>query len=384
MRCDRGPMARVTIVTDWWPPRVGGVESQVADLARRLAAHGYSVHVLTTTRNPTPIGGVCVEHLPLPMAGEIAVPDLRRVRDIAAAVARSEPDIVHAHGMFSSLAIGGVMAAHRLGVPSVHTVHSLLRPWPVFVAGAALSRSLSRHASAITAVSRATAGDVTRAAGRTPFWIPNGLDLAEWRPSARPRSHDLHIVALTRLVTKKAPHVLLNALASTLSHVRRPVHLTIAGDGPERRRLERQAVRLGVAPHVTFRGACSRDDVRALLAEASIFVQPGRMEAFGLAVLEARASGVPVVAMRSGGIPELVEDGRHGLLADTEPGFARALIELCANDARRARLAAAAPRDLERFDWACVVAAYREVYFEAIARAQTSGRHAKKSAAATA
>jgi glycosyltransferase involved in cell wall biosynthesis len=276
------------------------------------------------------------------------------------------------------------MAAHRLGVPSVHTVHSLLRPWPVFVAGAALSRSLSRHATTITAVSAATARDVARATGRTAYRVPNGIDLSEWRPTARPHARELHVVALTRLVKKKAPHVLLNALATSLPHVRRPIHLTIAGDGPERLRLERQAVQLGVGAQVTFRGACTRDEVRTLLADASVFIQAGRMEAFGLAVLEARASGVPVVAMRAGGVPELVEHERHGLLADTDAGLGQALAELCSNDARRARFAAAASRDLERFDWSRVLAGYGDVYRQAIERVQTSGRQAKKRAAATA
>jgi glycosyltransferase involved in cell wall biosynthesis len=70
---------RITLVTDWWPPRIGGVEAQASDLAARLAARGHRVRVLTTTRHPTAVPGVEVEPFGLPMTGAIAAPDLRRV-----------------------------------------------------------------------------------------------------------------------------------------------------------------------------------------------------------------------------------------------------------------------------------------------------------------
>src|SRR4029079_12065343 len=130
----------------------------------------------------------------------------------------------------------------------------------------------------------------------------------------------VHLVAITRLVRKKSPIDLVRALsAAQQAGVR--VRMTIAGEGPERARLRREAERLHVSHLLALRGPCTRREVRDLLAHATVLVHPGMLEAFGLAILEARAAGVPVVAMRAGGVPEIVEHGRHGLLANDARGF---------------------------------------------------------------
>ncbi len=361
---------RIALVTDWWLPRIGGIESQVADLAAMLASRGHAVRVLTTTERPVGPSGIQIDHIRSPMIGDVAAPDLRRVADLAARLADGRPDVVHAHGMFSPLAIGALLAARRLDVPSVSTTHSLLRPWPVFVAATAIFRLFSNRANVVTAVSAAAANDARRASGREVVQIPNGVHLDEWR--ARSGSSDgVHIVAITRLVRKKSPVDLVYALHEALR--RAPpgrVRMTLVGDGPERSRIEREAARLNISGHLALRGACTRAEVRELLATASMLVQPGRHEAFGLALLEARAAGVPVVAMASGGVPELVEDRRHGLLADTAKTFRAAVAELATNDDLRARCAAAAPQGLERFDWQRVIADHEAAY----ARAAEGGR----------
>ena len=176
----------------------------------------------------------------------------------------------------------------------------------------------------------------------------------------------MHMVAITRLVRKKSPVDLVYALHEALR--RAPsgrVRMTVAGDGPERPRIEREAARLNISGYLDLCGARTRAEVRDLLATASMLVQPGRHEAFGLALIEARAAGVPVVAMASGGVPEIVEDRRHGLLADTAKGFRAAVAELATNDDLRARCAAAASQDLERFDWQRVIADHEAVYARA-------------------
>lgn len=376
---------RISLVTDWWPPRVGGVESQVFDLARALASRSHPVHVLTTSPAPAPLAGVFVEHMAMPMAGPIAAPDLRRIRDIARRLAGASPHVVHAHGMFSSLAIGGVMAAGRLGIPSVSTTHSLLRPWPILTGAAFVTRVLCRKAAVFTAVSAAAARDVAVASRRPVQHIPNGIRLTDWRiePNIRTGRDDVHVVAVTRLVRKKSPVDLVRALGAAARSGRPHIRMTVAGDGPEQQAMAQEAARLSVSDLLTFRGRCSRAEVHDLLRTASIFAQPGRREAFGLAALEALAAGVPVVAMRSGGVGELVEHERNGLLATSAADFGGAMARLCTDDRLRARCAAQAPLGLERFDWSRVVAQYERVYLD-VTGTQTSGRHVKNNAAATA
>ena len=365
---------RVVLASDWWPPRLGGIESQMADLAGVLASRGHQVHVLTTTDHSLAIPGVTVERVALPKVGHLAAPDPRRLRDIANRLEHLAPDVMHAHGMFSSFALGATVAAHRAGVPSVFTVHSLLRPWPVFVGGSALLRMFANRADVLTGVSAATVGDVARASGREAVRVPNGVHLADWRVVRQPAT-GVRIVAVTRLVPKKWPIDLVYALREAVTRLKgADVTLTIAGDGPEQPKLERLAISLGVANRLQLLGRCSRDQVQSLLSTASLLAHPVRLEAFGLAILEARAAGVPVVAMAAGGVPDLVEHRRHGLLAGTRQAFHAAVAELSADEHLRRACADNAARGLDAFDWPNVVTQHEATYARAIELARRRAR----------
>ena len=83
---------RIVLATDWWSPRVGGIESQVADLAAVLASRGHTVRVLTATANPTASPGVDVDSFNWPIINQVAAPDLRRVSQIAAYLTHVAPE----------------------------------------------------------------------------------------------------------------------------------------------------------------------------------------------------------------------------------------------------------------------------------------------------
>ena len=356
---------RIALVSDWWAPRIGGVESQLTDLARELVRRGHRVRVLTTTRGATALPGMSVEHVETPMIGDIAMPDPRRIADLVRLIDAERPDVVHAHGMFSPLAIAAVVAADRLGVRRVATVHSLLAPWPVFLAARAIFSLFTHRANALTAVSRAVAADVERASGRRAIVVPNGLDLDAWRVTRMdPPTDEVRIVGVLRLAPKKRPRDLLDAFeVACRRNAGANLRLTIAGDGAMRAPLERDvAARPSIAGRVTFAGGCSRDEVRGLLAQASILAHPGAREAFGIALLEARAAGVPIVAMAAGGIPEIVDHGRTGLLARTREELGRHLATLAGDATLRARMAAATREGLEDFSWGAVAARYEDAY----------------------
>jgi glycosyltransferase involved in cell wall biosynthesis len=142
----------------------------------------------------------------------------------------------------------------------------------------------------------------------------------------------------------------------------RDVRLVLAGDGPLAAAVRAEAARLGVADHVELRGAVPRAEIPALLASADLFALPSVNEAFGIVALEARAAGLPVVAMREGGAAELIEHGRHGLLAEDDDEFAAQLGTLVVDAALRRRMQAAAPRELERYAWPTIAARHESLY----------------------
>ena len=145
-----------------------------------------------------------------------------------------------------------------------------------------------------------------------------------------------------------------------------PARLVFIGDGPDRPEASHEAEALGIADRVVFLG--KQDSVAEILTCADLFLLPSASESFGLSALEAMASGVPVVASRSGGLPELVEDGVSGYLAavgDVE-AMAAAGVELL-QDPERWRSASRAAREtaVERFGVSRVVPAY-EAYYDRI------------------
>ncbi len=142
-----------------------------------------------------------------------------------------------------------------------------------------------------------------------------------------------------RLAAVKGLPVLFEALAE-VAKTHADTHLTLIGDGPERAALEAEAVRLGLAQRVSFVGYKSQDEVAKYLHEADLFVLPSFAEGVPVVLMEALASGLPVIATTVGGVGELVEHSKSGLLLPPgdEVALAAALAELLEDPARRAAM----------------------------------------------
>lgn len=197
--------------------------------------------------------------------------------------------------------------------------------------------------------------------------IPNGLDLSRFTPRVLPDAlRRVGIVANLR--PGKGHDTLLDAAPAILARFP-DVHFDVVGDGSERARLEQLAVQRGLAGAFTFHG--HTDDVASMLAKVDLFTLPSESEAFPNAVLEAMAAGVPVVVSGVGGVREIVEDGRTGVLVrPRDPdGLAAAICHLLAQPARARALAAAARALVDaRYSFDRMVAAVETLYDEELAR----------------
>ncbi len=200
-----------------------------------------------------------------------------------------------------------------------------------------------------------------------------GLPLERFQPSAAEerdeRRTDTTILCVGRLVPEKGQAVLLDALAQLVG-AGHELTVMLAGEGPSRSALERIAKRLGVADRVVFCGAVGQDEIRALYAEAAIFCLPSFAEGIPVVLMEAMAMGCPVVSTRITGIPELIEDGRDGLLV--APGradeLAGALERLLADASLCRELGASAQRKVcEEFDLRRSAPALRALFAQRLA-----------------
>jgi glycosyltransferase involved in cell wall biosynthesis len=224
------------------------------------------------------------------------------------------PDVLHAH---NALWAGEAarLIARTSGIPYVVTEHSsqvLMRETSRAQQGAAVDAW--RGAAAVAAVSRPLADVVAQSGQVEAQIIPNPVDVDFFVPPTDRRGPpESAFVTVANLNANKGVHVLLEAFAQVVP-ARPDASLDIVGDGPERRALEALADSLGVTERVTFHGALDRAAVRALLWKSSCFVSTSRHETFGIAIAEALATGLPVVATRSGGPDELLADGAGRLV----------------------------------------------------------------------
>jgi len=356
---------KVALVCDWYAPRLGGIETQLADLADALRARGHEAHVITATPG-APMRHV--HRLGVPLVPGWRVVRSRRALDaLHALLARESYDVVHAHSLYSPLAHAATYLAHLIGVPSLLTSHSLVDRATSFLLRTFVP-DWAAWPTQLSAVGSVAAEELRRLAGRGDVTLlPNGIDAARFAAPPRPARAAVTIASVLRLHARKRPLALVRALPEVLRRARAhcldaDVRLVLAGDGPLRGAVHAEAQRLGVADRVELVGAVARADIPALLASADLFALPSVNEAFGIVALEARAAGLPIVAMRQGGAAELVEHGHHGLLAADDEEFAAQLGTLVVDAALRRRMQAAAPRELERYAWRAIAARHESLY----------------------
>jgi phosphatidylinositol alpha 1,6-mannosyltransferase len=292
---------------------------------------------------------------------------LRQVQQI---VEQGQYDVVHSHlSIVSPAAYVGARTAQRLDLPTVLTFHSLTLG-PRFVLSI-LSRALGlrRWKAIVSAVSTTAADRIAALVAQQVLRLPNGIDPTRWRVARGPKdSNEVHLITVMRLSRKKRPAALIRAFAALRKQVpEKSFSLRIIGDGPERPRLERLVRKLGLQDHVYFFGYRSREQIRDLFADADVFVLPAKLESFGLAALEARTAGLPVVAMAETGVADFIHDGREGLLANSDAHLVEQLVRLARDAELRERIAEHNQERLPPLGWQGVVARHVRLYREAIA-----------------
>lgn len=377
--CVHPQAMRITLITQSYPPMISGVAVVVARLATALAARGHALLVIAAhaddglpMRQPEGVSVVRLPSWPNPFrVGQRFVPWPGAA--VIAALAAFGPDIVHVHEP-SALGQTALRWGRAYGVRTVYTLHQL--PWFLTAsappglkwigrlaegpAWAALKRVLAL-ADAVIAPSRAAAEQVQAHGLLRPHVIGNGTPLDRFQPDPTGAAHlaidrtrfsldpALPLVLYVgRLDRDKDVDRVIVAAAQTFRHA--PAQLVIAGDGTERARLEQLATRLLYGlPSARFLGYV-RDDLPDVYRLARVFITASQIEIQSTVVLEAMASGVPVIAPDVPAMRDLVGPNHAGWLTpsahpnDLETALRAALADPldCERRGRAARLRAEA------------------------------------------
>lgn len=323
--------------------------------------------------------GCGVDPMLVPITGLLNVADHLRVRRHLAALA---PDVVHTHLGVADLLAGG--AARTLGIPSVSTLHVIdaepgLRGW---AKDRLMSLARRRWARRVIAVSDSLRREYLAAGYDRPehvVTVHNGIG-AKARPGAGARvrrelglGEDELVAAMVTVLRPGKGHEEAVEAVEQLRGRFPTLRLLVLGDGPSRADIEASVGRLGRAGLM----AGHREDVMEVLDAVDVLLHPSSADAFPTTLLEAMAAGVPIVATRVGGIPEIVHDGEEGVLIDVPvrpSALAEAVGGLLADRGLRFTLGRAGRKTFEqRFSIDRWVDAMRDIYEDALADT-TSGR----------
>ncbi len=374
---------RITMVSDCYAPRLGGIESQVRDLAIHLHRAGHDVLVVTATRDdnaPAPHmcldEGVRVWRINLPLAGPVPVNPLAGPQLLAA---MRGADITHIHtGVISPVADHAAILAARHRLPAVVTWHCMLTHWAHLFTLLRHRQYTARRGVVHTAVSTVMAERISRILSAPVGIVPNGTDLQIWRAIAQERLRSprqpgpIRIVSSRRLARIKRNDTLVAIVAQARQHSGRECELTIYGEGPGRPTLEQLRDRLG-ASWLHLPGRATRADLAAAYRYADIYLSTSTLEAFGIATLEGRASGLPVIAPTATGVDDFCADGRGAILGADDDALVKALTQLLSDDDMREQMARYNAQIPPQQDWSEVLPTTLAVYEQAMAGG--NGRH---------
>jgi 1,2-diacylglycerol 3-alpha-glucosyltransferase len=336
---------RIAIFSDTFPPQVNGVASVVRDSAHMLASMGHDIAVFTvgeknrreTTASGATFDVINLPSLPIPKfmyrGGGFAFalpPGFGTLR----ALKNFKPDIMHTHTPFTA-GWGAVFGKMLCGVPLIGTHHTFFDDYLKHVKldyswGKRISWQYTvayyNRADVVTSPSRALgAGLQDHGLARPLAIMPNPVNVDFFVPAAsaaekkRLKQHfgtgKRSIVYMGRVSYEKDIDQVIRAFSAAARSLP-DATLMVVGDGPERKKLAALAKKLGVDHKMIFTGMLHREDLRDALWANDAFVTASRSENMPVSVIEAMACGLPVAAVRARGIPEIVDHGKNGLLAE--------------------------------------------------------------------
>jgi 1,2-diacylglycerol 3-alpha-glucosyltransferase len=391
---------KIALASDWFYPKVGGIEAHIDELARNLLKVGHQPYVITHDyRYMKPYDG----NFPYPVKRfgatfyikkhhiSLSPTQLIRINEFY----KSENfDLTHIHSIYSPLAIAVANVSRGVrDVPVVATNHSFFGNPPLAELFRWELRQSLKRVDHFIAVSTPVARDTERLIGelrkeRPVTVIPNGIDTERWRPPEPEEREEIRrrlgvrdeivLFYVGRMTERKLAHRLPFVIARAIERSgieRRAVRFIAVGEGEKRKELERNVMAAGLEEITDLFNFLPRERIRELYWAADVVLMPGILEAFPVVGLEAMASGRPVVGRVESGLSDMIVDGLTGYLAGSEEEMAEKLAILLENPELGKKMGIAGRKlAVATFSWNRVLRRILRVYKVTIDRADEVDR----------
>lgn len=369
---------RITVVASYFYPKIGGLENYAYLLAKKLHESGaYTVSIITSNYDGKgykreTIDGMAIHRLPIMFRISNTPINLLWGGMIKKIFDAEQPDIVHVHTPVPYMAdVAAYEAKGRKVVLTYHAGSMLKGKWPADAAIWPYEKIflpiLFKRADAIVAISQEFAKRTFPQFAGKIYSIPPGIDLGRFKRMPLPVGIKTvtYVGRIERSSDWKGIEPLLQAMTlvvKDLPHVR----LELVGGGDAVEYYKERAQALGIAGFVMLSGPLLGSALVDAYRRASVTVLPSTSdsEAFGTALIEAMASGRPVIGTRIGGIPRVIDDGKNGLLVppNDPAALAAAIKKVVTDDALAARLADNGAAKAQAFSWDAQAKKYSDLF----------------------
>ncbi|HWR24888.1 MAG TPA: glycosyltransferase family 4 protein [Methanosarcina sp.] len=363
---------KIAMISDWYFPKIGGIEYSMHALAKNLSMRGHEVSVITRSYPGLPkysirdgVQVIRIKSKPLPGQSRFLMPNA--YKELYDFLKKADYEIVNCHGLDSPIGMSALITSRKLGIPVVVTNHSLvghtLCGSLYYLAG----KFFLRNADAVIAVSSAVEKDSRIMTTRPVYRIFNGIDSEDSANIRIPFETEGKTVIATvaRMTRKKGVQNIVELAPSLVKKYENLLFLMI-GDGPLKSNLETTVEQAGLSKNFYFAGEVSRKEVLGYLEKADIFALPSIDEAFGISILEAISKKVPVIAMNHSGVSDIIKNGVNGALADNLEEFSFYLESLIQSPSLRTSFAQKAMQGLANYDWEQISEQTTQVYTRVI------------------
>ncbi|MGB1256718.1 MAG: glycosyltransferase family 4 protein [Thiolinea sp.] len=378
---------RLAVVTETWPPEVNGVANTIFQLVSGLLEQGdYHVSLVRprqkveqpTLKHPA-FEEITLKSITLPFYEEVHL-GLPQYFTLKKHWSRNCPDIVQIVTE-GPLGYAAVKAARALNIPVFSDFHTRFDEYSKYYRVGGLLRVIKyylRHfhnQTAMTLVPTAELNNVLQQEGYQHLKVlARGVDTKRFNPAQRSHSlrHKLNISdnqLLVMLVARLAPEKNAGFAFSVFRQIQRAVpdaRFVLVGDGPERARLQAKH------PDCIFTGMQCGEELATYYASADLFLYPSSSETFGLVVLEALASGLPVIAYDYAATALHIKNRENGLAIplNDEAAFCREAVHLATDRQLRQKLAVEARKTASTLDWQCIVTCFDQIIRDILAESR--------------